>query len=100
MAKKNLPPPSISKGSVVRYKEWIGVVSGDHTSPGGMQGHFIVSFSLGVVRREAAEFATHFHQQLVQLPAADLECVEQEEPLHSFDAYLSSLSKFLERITP
>lgn len=100
MAKKNLPPLTISKGSVVRYKDWVGVVSGDHTSPGGMQGHFIVAFTLGVVRKEGIEFVTAFHQRLIQLPAAELEAVQCEAVLPNFEEYLDSFSKFLERITP
>jgi hypothetical protein len=47
MAKKTerkLPPPSIGKGTPVKWLHYVGVISGDHLDPGGMRDHFLVTF--------------------------------------------------------
>jgi hypothetical protein len=49
MAKKTerkLPPPSIGKGTPVKWRNYIGVISEDHLDPGGMRGFFLVTFYL------------------------------------------------------
>jgi hypothetical protein len=59
---KDLPTKTIKIGDIVEYgkprgngKEILGVISGDHLSPGGVQGHLLVTFIFPVCGLESVE---------------------------------------------